>query len=128
MTCNETRLNDIPITAKEETTTVPDTQESPDSTQESLFDPPVVHVIVLDKSACKNSLGQDMKIILDEVKALKQFRLTAQTKLEVMEETIMTTKKDKRLFVDQVLYLINIRANSLKSQSTVWGFFSVFFP
>ena len=48
-------------------------------------------------SACKNSLRKDMKIIFDKVKMLKQFQLTVQTKLEMMEEVTMTTKEDKGL-------------------------------
>ena len=38
-----------------------------------------------------------MKIIFDKVKMLKQFQLTVQTKLEMMEEVTMTTKENKGL-------------------------------
>ena len=72
MPFNENSFNITKQDATEDRINVLDTQESPISTQESLFDPPVVDETVLEKSACDNSLGQNMKIILDEVKVLKR--------------------------------------------------------
>lgn len=98
---NITNQDYIPITVTEETIIVVDTQESPASTKKSLFDQAVVDKTVLDKSACKTSLSQDMNTILNEVKELKQFKLTVQAKLEVMEEAITATKENKGLVAEK---------------------------
>lgn len=75
-----------------ESSLISDTKEFPVSMQQQV-------IILAEENALlntpdKNVFDQDMKIVLDEIKVLKEFKLKAQPKLAFKVEVIMWAKED----------------------------------